>query len=344
MSSRAAHVAANVDDACRGRCRAGQGPLCCGARAGRCMSMSEISSEEARAAETLELGALDGRLKDAGYRRPMMVSTPRRRWEAELSEALSVELTCPLARVHVPSAAVEAASARAEASHADVVIAVGGGSAIGLGKALAVERDLPLVAIPTTFSGSEHTELFGVTSEGVKQVRRDPRARPRWVVLVPEWLAALPSSFATQSLCNALAQTLGGVEAEDQEAVRIAADLYLRVVAVGSRGIHAHEVPGHWRAARAAAQVLDRQGKSDHHRLVHALGGRFDLPHAALHACLLPHSLMRLASSHPNSWSQFQTRFGGADPVERLSDTLARVGTPASPRTSASGRGADQGT
>ena len=143
------------------------------------MSMSEISSEEARAAETLELGALDGRLKDAGYRRPMMVSTPRRRWEAELSEALSVELiTCPLARVHVPSAAVEAASARAEASHADVVIAVGGWSAIGLGKALAVERDLPLVAIPTTFSGSEHTELFGVTSEGVKQVRRDPRDEP----------------------------------------------------------------------------------------------------------------------------------------------------------------------
>ena len=230
--------------------------------------------------EVFELGALDGRLRDAGYRRAMVISTPTRRWVAELSAALSVELIRARSRVHVPSTAVEAASARAEASHADVVIAVGGGSAIGLGKALAVERDLPLVAIPTTFSGSEHTELFGVTSEGVKQVRRDPRARPRWVVLVPEWLAALPSSFATQSLSNALAQTLGGIEREEHGAIKVAADLHARVLAAGSRGIRAHQVLGRGRRGRRLRCSTSR-GRA-HHHLVHELGGRCDLPHAAL--------------------------------------------------------------
>lgn len=83
--------------------------------------MTEESAEGPREAEVFELGALDGRLRDAGYRRAMVISTPTRRWVVELAAALSVELiACPLAKVHVPSTAVEAASACAEESGADV--------------------------------------------------------------------------------------------------------------------------------------------------------------------------------------------------------------------------------
>ncbi|MEI2746780.1 MAG: iron-containing alcohol dehydrogenase [Ottowia sp.] len=110
------------------------------------------------------------------------------------------------ARVHVPAEVVAAAEARLAASGANTIVAIGGGSPIGLGKALRLARpELHFVAVPTTYAGSERTSIYGITSGGEKQTGRDPRVRPDLVVYDPELTFYLPIGLTTQSLCNAIA-------------------------------------------------------------------------------------------------------------------------------------------
>ncbi len=200
------------------------------------------------------------------------------------------------AKEHVPSETVEQARVVLERVNADAVLAIGGGSAIGLAKALAVEgRAVRIGAIPTTYSGSEMTQVYGVTKEGVKRTGKDERARPCLVVYDPTLTAELPRAVAVPSLFNALAHAVEATWiAELDPATLAVAEAAMRLLARALRG-----GDGGLEGAYLAGAAFSDAGAGLHHKLCHVLGGSFGLPHAATHAVLLPHVARAMAARSP---------------------------------------------
>ncbi len=197
-------------------------------------------------------------------------------------------------RRHVPAELAAQVTEDAIRVGADGVVTVGGGSATGLGKALALSG-LPLVAVPTTYAGSELTPFWGVTTDGRKETGRDPQVLPKTVLYDPELTFGLPPLVTASSGMNALAHCLEALWAAG------ASPLSSPLALDGARTL-CEAVPAcvaePWdpmvrsRAMVGACQAgmaLALAGTGLHHKLCHVLGGRFDMPHAATHAALLPH-------------------------------------------------------
>lgn len=110
-----------------------------------------------------------------GLQRLLVLSTPGQRALAELAATLLGDVCVGLfteARMHVPVKVAEAARAAARDADADGCLAIGGGSAIGLGKAIALTSGLPVISVPTTYAGSEMTPVWGLTDNGRKRAGR----------------------------------------------------------------------------------------------------------------------------------------------------------------------------
>ncbi|HEX6501294.1 MAG TPA: maleylacetate reductase [Micromonosporaceae bacterium] len=207
---------------------------------------------------------------------------------------------------HVPQRLAEAARLRAEDLAADVVVSVGGGSATGLAKAVAVARGVPIVAVPTTYAGSEATPVYGITGTH-KITGRDPRARPRVVVYDPDLTMGMPPRLTATSGLNAVAhavQAPAGPSANPistmygLEALRWLRDALPRAV---------HDDP-HARAqallgAHLAGTAFAGAGSGLHHKLCHVLGGDLGLGHADVHAVLLPHVVAYQQSIMPDAFA-----------------------------------------
>ena len=149
-----------------------------------------------------------------GARRVLVLSTPGHAALGERAAALLGERSVGLlttAAMHVPADTVAAAVAEASRRGADATVAIGGGSTIGLAKALALKLGLQIVAVPTTYSGSEATAIHGTTQGGVKSTGRDPRALPRTVIYAPTLTCSLPTALAAHSGLNAMAQAAEGL-------------------------------------------------------------------------------------------------------------------------------------
>ncbi len=274
----------------------------------------------------------------AGAGRVLVVTTPARRHLAELAAALPGRRLEVFdgARVHVPETVVTAASAALEAFAPDLVIALGGGAATGLGKVLRQRHGVRLVIVPTTFAGSEATSIVGTTVAGDKRTGRDDAARPELVLYDAALLGTLSVGVAVQSLLNALAHPVSALStgalgddlaAEALDAARAGVST-LRAL-VRSPPSVALLAEGQ-RAAHAAARVLDRAPMGLHHRVAHWLGGRFDLPHAALHSVLLPATLARLRAERPALAARLDEATGGADLAAEVTDLLAAAALPGS--------------
>lgn len=202
---------------------------------------------------------------------------------------------------HVPEALANEAVASAKAAGADGLCCVGGGSATGLAKAVAVELDLPIVAVPTTYAGSEATPVYGITGER-KRTATDPAARPSTIIYDPELSIALPTRTTAASGCNALAHAAAALSGPTYdplarlyaaEAVRLLA----RALSAAVNSPHDVAVRGDllW-ASWLAGSALTATGTGLHHRLCHVLGGSYRLVHADVHAVLLPHTVARDSS------------------------------------------------
>lgn len=239
------------------------------------------------------------------------------------------------ARRHVPREIVERARAALRAARADAVVSIGGGSATGLGKALRLTDEFFFVAVPTTYAGSELTDLYGITSEGGKQTGRDTRVLPDVVLYDVSLTLSMPLALSVTSLINALAHPLsalstGLLAGDAEERALVAASEVYRAVAGIVR--HSSDVAARRAALHGtvlAAQVLRESKVGVHHQLAHALGGRFDLDHAGLHAVLLPHTLRLFSERAPELYARVQARVGAGLP-ERLRELLERSGAPAS--------------
>lgn len=199
---------------------------------------------------------------------------------------------------HVPEALAADAVASAKAAGADGLCCIGGGSATGLAKAAAVELDLPVVAVPTTYAGSEATPVYGITGER-KRTASHPRARPSAIIYDPELSTGLPARTTATSGCNALAHAAAALSgpAYDPLARLYAAEaVRLLTVALPKAVDRPHDIAARsdllW-ASWLAGSAYAATGTGLHHRLCHVLGGGYRLGHADVHAVLLPHTVAR---------------------------------------------------
>jgi maleylacetate reductase len=237
---------------------------------------------------------------------------------------------------HGPSAIADDAIRAARDCAADVVVTVGGGSATGLGKAVAQACDLPLIAVPTTYSGSEMTPIWGRTSEGRKQTWSDARVLPRTVVYDPELCVGMPPRLAAASGMNALAHCLEALwsaganpitSALAREGGRHLTDGLPRVVKdPNDLASHAGNLVGACLAGVALAQA----GTGIHHRTCHVLGGGWNLPHAETHAVVLPHSTALVGASAPDAIAEAGRLLGADDPPVAVFALLQRLELPVS--------------
>jgi maleylacetate reductase len=284
------------------------------------------------------LAALPALLAEASCHRVLVVSGPSGRFASRLASALA-GVSWQLfgdARRHVPSVLVERAAQAFDAFDADAIVSVGGGSATGLAKALRRERTFFFVAVPTTYAGSELTDLYGTTSDGGKRTGRDPRVIPDVALYDLELTRDMPLDTSMKSGMNALAHPVsalstGKLDAEATErALQAAATMFKAL-----RGLaHDRSDEAARRAAIegtiAAGVVLKLSPLGLHHELAHALGGRFDLDHAALHAVLLPVSVCELGRSSPDRLASLTERLEAPDLVQALLQLSAAAGIPTS--------------
>jgi alcohol dehydrogenase class IV len=232
-----------------------------------------------------------------GAKRVLLISTPGR---AEMVRAVAKNLQVAgvfdQAVMHTPIAAVEAARAMAKAVEADCCVAIGGGSTIGFGKAIALTWPLPVVAVPTTYSGSEMTNIWGISEGGAKKTGRDVKVLPKAVIYDPQLTLDLPPATSAASGMNAIAHCAEALYAHDgnpivslmaEEGIRaLAAALPLIVQEPRDLEARTSALYGSWLAGMTIATT----GNGLHHKLCHVLGG-FGLPHAETHSVILPHAL-----------------------------------------------------
>jgi alcohol dehydrogenase class IV len=285
------------------------------------------------------LARLGEEIDRLGLKRALLLSTPPQR---DAAVALAARLGARVAGLfdravmHVPVEVARQGIAAAEAEGADCTVALGGGSTIGLAKAIARELALPVVAVPTTFAGSEMTPIWGQTEGGVKKTGRDPKVLPRLVVYDPELTLTLPPAIAGPSGLNAIAHCVEALYAETPDPIiELMAEEGIRALArslpavverpadLAARG---EALYGAWLAGSALGAV----GMALHHKLCHTLGGSFNLPHAETHAVVLPYVVAFNHEAAPAAMWRVSRALGGtADPAGALWDLGRRVGAPA---------------
>jgi maleylacetate reductase len=195
--------------------------------------------------------------------------------------------------IHVPRAVAEAGLAAASAARADGLVAAGGGSAIGLAKIIARDTGLPIIAVPTTYSGSEATPIWGTSEGDRKTTGRDTKVVPRTVIYDPELTLGLPAAVTAASAMNAIAHCVEGLWVPERTPVTVAyaTEAMRRFGASLPRAVaNGADVAARGECLMAAwlAGAVLTGGTGLHHKLAHVLGG-YGLPHAETHAIILPH-------------------------------------------------------
>jgi alcohol dehydrogenase class IV len=277
-----------------------------------------------------------------GARRAIVLSTPEQAGQAQRVADMLGERAAgifPKAVMHVPVETAREARTQAARLGADCAVAIGGGSTTGLGKAIALDSGLPILAIPTTYAGSEMTPIYGLTEGGVKKTGRDARVLPRTVIYDPELTFTLPLRLSVTSGINAIAHAAEGLYAQDHNPVTdLMAEEGIRALAAGIRRLTADLHDAEARSdclygAWLCGSVLGRVGMALHHKLCHTLGGSFDLPHADTHTVVLPHALAYNAPAAPEAMRRIARALGAGDAAQALFELARDSGAPVSLRT-----------
>ena len=234
-----------------------------------------------------------------GCKRLLVLSTPEQK---QMAENLACELgdlclgVYAKAQMHTPVKVTEAAMQVIKEQNVDCVVALGGGSTIGLAKAIAYRTDLPQIAIPTTYAGSEVTPILGQTENNVKTTLRSAKVLPEVVIYDPEFTYSLPQAMSITSGINAIAHAVEALYAEDRNPVSsmLAAEgakaLIEALPAIAKNGDDPEAREKAFYGSWLCGTVLGNVGMALHHKLCHTLGGLFDLPHAETHTVVLPHA------------------------------------------------------
>jgi len=277
-----------------------------------------------------------------GASRALVLSTP----EQQVAAAGIIARLGPRAAglyanavMHVPSEIAQAARARAEELRADCLVAAGGGSTTGLAKAIALTSALPIVAIPTSYAGSEMTPIWGLTEGGGKKTGRDLRVLPKTVIYDPALTVTMPPLLSATSGINAIAHCVEALYAKDanpivsmiaEEGIRaLAASLPAAVREPANLEARSQALYGAWLGGIS----LGAAGMALHHKLCHILGGAFNLPHAETHTVILPHAAAYNASAAPEAMARAARALGSDSAPQALYDLAAGLGAPLSLET-----------
>ena len=275
-----------------------------------------------------------GRLAEApdvllslGASRALVLSTAEQKATGERVVAVLGDLAAgllPGAVMHTPVDVTESAVAELKRLNADCVVSVGGGSTTGLGKAIALRTDVKQLVIPTTYAGSEVTNLLGETAGGEKRTQRSPKILPEAVIYDVDLTLSLPVRLSATSGMNAMAHAVEALYARDRNPIT---------------SMMAEE--GLWAFARSLPSIIENPGDIDarssaqygawlcgmclantsiaiHHKLCHVLGGTFDLPHAETHAIVLPHAVAYNAKAAPEAMAKIAAALGARDAAAGL--------------------------
>jgi maleylacetate reductase len=258
--------------------------------------------------------------------------------EAELADRVSnglpVALRWDRVTQHVPVQLAEEARAAAASARVDLLVCVGGGSTTGLAKAIALTSGLPIIAVPTTYAGSEATNVWGLTQAERKTTGVDDRVLPVVVVYDPELTLGLPVELSVASGFNGIAHCVDSMWAPRADPInRALAVEGTRAIATGLRAIVTDPRDADGRAqtlygAYLSAVAFASAGSGMHHKICHVLGGAFDLPHAAMHTVVLPYVTAFNAPSAPDASARIGEALGADDALSGLEALRDATGAP----------------
>ena len=255
------------------------------------------------------------------HKKALILSTAHQKSEAQALAAQLGALSAGVfagAVMHTPTDVTETALAAFKASGATAIVALGGGSTTGLGKAIALRSGADQIVIPTTYAGSEMTDILGETENGAKTTKRDAAIRPETVIYDVNLTLTLPVAMTVTSALNAIAHGVEALYAPDRNPVieqmclaafRSFSDA-LPVVMKDPSNLQARGqvLCGAWLCSIALGYV----SMALHHKLCHVLGGSFGMPHAETHAVMISHSTAFNAVAVPELLKPIGDIFGGS--------------------------------
>lgn len=286
-----------------------------------------------------QLAQLASEINQLGLSRVLILSTPQ---QIELATKISDNLgnqsvgIFDRAQMHTPVDVTLTALEFLRSINADGIVSVGGGSTIGLGKALALRTDLPQIVIPTTYAGSEMTPILGETENGVKRTQSNPKILPEVVIYDVDLTMTLPPAMSGTSGVNAIAHAVEAMYAKDSNPViTLLAQDAIAALATALPQITANPADASAReralyGAWLCGTCLGSVGMALHHKLCHTLGGSFDLPHAETHTVILPHALAYNAPAIPEVMDRLKKVLNCDDPALSLWKLGREIGAPAS--------------
>jgi len=271
-----------------------------------------------------------------GAKRALLLATPgRTAMVKSVADPLGIRVAGVFDRVvmHTPLELAEEARRLAASVQADCCVVVGGGSTIGFGKAIALTSALPLLAVPTTYSGSEMTTIWGISEGGAKKTGRDPKVLPKTVIYDPALTVDLPPHVSAASGMNAMAHCVEALYAHDgnpivsmmaEEGIRALASALPRVME-NPKDIDARSdaLYGAW----LAGCTISTTSIALHHKLCHVLGGSFNLPHAETHSIVLPHAV-RYNESAAEAMRRIERALGKRDAAAAIYDLEKKLRLP----------------
>lgn len=278
-------------------------------------------------------------LKQLGKSRPLLLSTPQQIFAAENIRGIIGDDGIPIfaeATMHTPREITEKAIAFSQSRETDCIISIGGGSTIGLGKAVSIRTGLYHIAVATTYAGSEVTPILGETSDGLKVTKSDPRILPGTVIYDVDLTLSLPPGLTSTSGVNAIAHAVEALYARNgNPIINLLAKEGIRALALAlpdltkdpqSPNARSSALYGAWLCGTCLGAV----GMSLHHKLCHTLGGSFNLPHSETHTIILPHALAYNAPKVPQAMAMLAEALPESDgnAVRGLNALLSKLNVP----------------
>jgi maleylacetate reductase len=279
--------------------------------------------------------SLEREIGDIGASRVMVIASKGEAGLAgRITNGLPVALRHDDVVMHVPVEVAERAREAAVKARADAVVSVGGGSTTGLAKAVALTSGLPVIAVPTTYAGSEATAVWGLTEGARKTTGTDPRVLPKVIVYDAALTTSLPVEMSVASGLNALAHCVDAMWAPNADPINAAfAAEGIRSLRTGLPKVVARpeDIDGREHALYAAylsAAAFASAGSGLHHKICHVLGGAYNLPHAQTHAVVLPYVLAFNAPRAAEAEQRIAAAFGTERAIDGLRALRAELGAP----------------
>jgi maleylacetate reductase len=280
-------------------------------------------------------------LENLGGQKALVISTPGQEKLASEVKNLLGDLCGGIhakAIQHVPLETVEESLKLVKELNVDSLVPIGGGSSIGLAKAIALQTSFPILAIPTTYAGSEMTPIWGITENGLKKTGKNLIVKPKTVIYDPNLTFTLPSRLTVTSGMNAIAHCVEGLYAEKvnpiishlaEDGIRALRSSLPKILADPSdANARSEALYGCW----LGGSVLGSVGMALHHKLCHVLGGSYNLPHAETHTIILPYVVWYNANHAPEAIKVIARAIGcdEKDTASTLFDLAASLGVPTS--------------